>query len=96
MFLVQFFVNNAKMTLEHFLNVPNQTNFENRENTEIAGNSVKTGRFLSSKPQNWAIFSIYLLEIFYSYTPDRVLSQVFRLFENSENFPDVFENNIFC
>ena len=45
MFSGQFFVKNAKKTLEHFLNGPNRTNFQNRKNAEIAGNSVKNGLF---------------------------------------------------
>ena len=49
MILGQFFVKNAKMTLEHFLNGPNQTKFENRENAKISGNSVKNGHFRPSK-----------------------------------------------
>ena len=33
------------MTIDHFLNAGNRTNFENRENPEIAGNSVKNWPF---------------------------------------------------
>ena len=50
-----------KLTLEHFLNDPNWTNFENFENTEIARNSMKNGLFQHSKHQNSGIFQdIYL------------------------------------
>ena len=31
-----FFVKNARITIEHFLNGPCRTKFENQENTEIA------------------------------------------------------------
>ena len=41
MFLGQFSSRTRKMTLEQFLNGQNRTNFENRKNAEIAGNSVK-------------------------------------------------------
>ena len=40
------------MTLEHFLNYPNRTKVENRENTEIPVNNVNNGRFRHSKYQN--------------------------------------------
>ena len=45
-----------KTTQEHLLNSPNRTNFENWENADIAGNSVKNGRFRHSKHQNSVIF----------------------------------------
>ena len=41
--------------------------------------------FRPSKHQNSIIFSRYLLEIVYTYVPDRVLSQIFRFFENPKN-----------
>ena len=39
-------------------------------------------------------FSRYLLEILYSYTPDRVLSHIFRFLEFEKNLSSV--NNLFC
>ena len=41
MFLDHFSPKTLKMTLEHFLNGPNRTKFENSENTEIAGTASK-------------------------------------------------------
>ena len=79
-----FFVKNAKMAIEHFLNGPSRTKFENQENTEIAGNGVKSGLFRSTKHQNSVNFIRYLPEISYTYTPDRVPSFIFRAFENSK------------
>ena len=43
------FVKNARIAIEHFLNGPCRTKFENQENTEIARNRVKSGLFRSSK-----------------------------------------------
>ena len=53
------FVENTEITIEHFLNGPSRTNFENRENTDIAGNRVKNGLFRSSKHQNSANFQMH-------------------------------------
>ena len=52
------------MTLEHFLNGPNRTNFENRKNAEITGNSVKNDRFRPSKRQKSGIFQDIYLQFF--------------------------------
>ena len=50
MLLGHFFSSRTrKMTLEHFLNDPSQTNFENRENAEMARNSLENGLFPPSK-----------------------------------------------
>ena len=43
MLLGQSFVKNTKIALEHFLNGPNWTKFENRNNAQILVNSVKSG-----------------------------------------------------
>ena len=56
MLLGQFIVKTRKIALEHFLNGPNRTNFETRKNAEIAGNSVKNGRFRPSKRQSSGIY----------------------------------------
>ena len=54
------------MTPEQFLNGPNRTKFENQENTEIPGNSVKSGRFRPSKYQTSAIAQdTYVFEILF-------------------------------
>ena len=63
------------MTLEPFLNCPNRTQFENRENTEIPGNRAKSGRLQHSKYQNSANFQDIYLK-FCTHTPDIVLSHV--------------------
>ena len=55
-FLGQSFVKDAKNTLEHFLNDPNRTEFENWKNAEILENSVKSGIFGHSKRQKSAVF----------------------------------------
>ena len=43
--VLRFFVKDAKIALEHYLNGPNRTKFDNRENIEIPGNSVRSGVF---------------------------------------------------
>ena len=61
MLLVSFSSRTQKMTLEHFFNHPDRTNFENWENAEIAGNSVKNDLLWPSKHQNYVIFQdIYM------------------------------------
>ena len=75
------FSRTQKLTLEHFLNGPNRKKSENRENTEIAGNSVKNSRFQPSKQQNSVIFQdIYLKFCINICAPDRALSHIFRFF----------------
>ena len=50
-----------KMTVKHFLNGPNRTNFENRENTEIARDSVKNSLLSTFKTPKLGHFQdIYL------------------------------------
>ena len=44
-FLGQFSVKNTKNDPKHFLNGPTRTKFENCENAEIPGNSVRNGHF---------------------------------------------------
>ena len=66
-----------KMTLKHFWNGPNRAKIENRENTEILVNTVKNGRFRTSKYQNLFICQDIYLK-FNIYRPDRVLSPIFR------------------
>ena len=80
MFLGQFFVKNTKMTLEYFLNYPNRTNFNNRKNAKMAGNSVKKWPFSRFKTRKLGHFSGYMLEILYTYTPDRDILHIFRFF----------------
>ena len=64
MFLGQFVIKNAKKALEHFLKGPNWTNFENRENTDIAGNSVKKWPFSTFKTPKLCHFQdIYLKSV---------------------------------
>ena len=89
-FWVSFSSRTRKMTLEYFWNGPNRANFESRENAEIAGNSVKMAFFDLQNSKTRVIFSRYLHEILYTYTPDRVLSHIFRIFENSRIFPNIF------
>ena len=63
MFWGPFFFKIAKNDIEHFSNGPNQTNFENQDNTEIAGNSVK----MAFKTPDLGYFSRYPHEILYIY-----------------------------
>ena len=51
--------------------------------------------FLILKAPKIGHFSIYILEIMYTYTPDRALLHIFRVMENSTK-SSFFENNIFC
>ena len=50
------FCQEREMTIEHFLNGPSRTQFENRENPEIVGNRMKSGLFRSSKHQKYVNF----------------------------------------
>ena len=72
MFLGQFFIKNAKMALKHFLNSQNRIKFDNRENVEIQGNSMKNGHCSKSKFSNadLAVYSqaaIMALRMFATY-----------------------------
>ena len=95
MFLGQFFVKNAKITLEHFLNGPNRTNSESRKNAEITGNSVKNGRFQPSKHQNLGIFQ----DIYLKFCTHIHLAWLFHIYSGFlkiwKRFLQFFENNIF-
>ena len=67
-FLGYFFVKNAKVALEHFLNDPNRTKFENRENIEnreIPVKSVKLPFSIFKMPKH-CHFLRYLIEILYT------------------------------
>ena len=95
--LGKLFVNKAKndpRTL--FFEWPKSDNFENRENTEIAGNSVKMP-FSTLKAPKPGHFSRYLPEMLNTYTPGRALSHIFwqkrklsPLFEKKMFFGDYF------
>ena len=81
MFLVSFSSRTRKITLEHLLNGPIRTKFENRKNAEINGNSVKMAVFDLQNAQTRAflkISRIHLIGLYqvYTYTPDRALSGV--------------------
>ena len=67
------FRQDAKMTVEHFLNGPNGTKFKNRENMEIPGNGVKLTIF-DLKISILGHFPRCLHDILYTYTPFSVLS----------------------
>ena len=67
-FWVSFSWRTRKMTLKDFLSRPNVKNFENRENAEIAGNSVNNGRFRPSKHQNSVIFKMSTWNFVHIYT----------------------------
>ena len=92
-FLGQFFVTSAKMTLEHFL-------------TAKIGQILKIGKMRKSPEIAWKVavpyfqnaktFSRYLHAILYTYTPDRVLSHIFCFFFRIPEFSSIFsENDIF-
>ena len=87
MFLDQFFVKNAKMTLKHLLNGRNRIKLENRENVEIPGKGAKNGHFRPSKCHKLVTFKDMDLNFC---TPDRVLSHIFRFFENAKIFLENF------
>ena len=96
MFLGQFFVKNAKMTLEHFLNGLNRTNFENRKNAEFARNGMKNDRFRPSKRRNSGIFQ----DIYLKFCTRINLTGLFHIYSGFSKIrkfsPNCFENNIFC
>ena len=66
-----------------FLNDPNRTKFEDWENTEIPGNSVK---LLFSTLHRHFFQNVYLIEILYTYKPDSVLSHIFPFSCENWNF----------
>ena len=82
---VSFSSRMRNMALEHFLNVRNRITFENREYAEISGNSVKMDVSDLQNAKNRS-FSRYLLEILLTYTPKRVLPQIFRFLKVLEFF----------
>ena len=92
-FRVNFSSRTRKMTLEHFLNGPNRTSFENQKNAEIAGNIVKNGRFRPSKRQNPGILKISTLNFVHVYTWQGTVIYIL-FYENSKISP-CFENSIF-
>ena len=55
-FLSQFFVKNTKNDTKTLFERPKSVKFENRENEEIPGNSVKNGHFRLSKYHKLVIF----------------------------------------
>ena len=78
------------MTLKHFLNGPNRTNFEKRKNAEIAKNSMKNGSFNLQNAKTRAVFKpvstwnfvhVYIWEGFFTYI---------LLFWKLENFLHIF------
>ena len=77
------------MTLEHFLNRPNQTDYENRENAEIAGNSVKNGNFRTSKHDNSVTFQDMYL-IFCTHVHLTQFFHIYSVFGNFENITIIF------
>ena len=83
MLLGQFFVKNVKNNPRIIFERPKLDKFQKSENAEIVGNSIKEAFFHLQTPE-LGHFSRYLLEIVYTYTPDRVLSHIFRFY--SENF----------
>ena len=85
MFWGLFFVENAKNDPRRLFERPKSYKFiENWENAEIARNSAKMA-FLTFQTPKLGHFSRYLHEILQTYTPDRVLSHIFRFFENLIN-----------
>ena len=95
MFLGSFSLRTRKMTLEHFLNGRDRTKFENRENVEIAGISVKNVLFRPSKYPNSAIFQ----DVYMKFCTHIHLTGVFHIhsgfFENSKKIP-IFWKYGFC
>ena len=83
------------MTLEHFLNGPKRTKFENRENAEIPVNSVKSGLFWAVKTAKLRRISRCQLEMLYTYSSIRVLSSILKIVENSQLFLEDFEKGHF-
>ena len=88
MFMGQFFVKNEKNDPGTRFERPKSENFENRENAEIAGNSVKMAFFTFETPK-FGHFSRYVHDVLYTYTPDRVLSHLFR-FLKIRNISPIF------
>ena len=66
--LGQIFVENAKKTLEHFLNSSSRTKIENRENAEILVNSIKVTSWgiQNAKTQPFSEIKTEILYIFLS------------------------------
>ena len=94
-FWVNFSSRTRKMTLEHSLNGPNPTYFENRENAEIGRNIVKITFFDLRNTKTWPFYKIFCA-ILYTYTSDRALSQIFLFFNSIKSSPHFIEDNIFC
>ena len=96
MFLGQFFVQNAKN--EHFLNGSNWTNFENRENAEIAGNSVKMALFDLQNTKTRPFFQDAYMKLcthkhlpgffdtYFGFRKFRKFPQKMKIFRNFRNF----------
>ena len=77
------------MILEHFLNDPNRTKFENRENTGILVNSVKSGTLGHSERQNSAVFKISTLNFVHVFTGKCSFTCIL-FFENLIDFLETF------
>ena len=75
------------MALEHFLNGPNRTKFENLANTEISWNCLKIAIFslqnIKTRP-----FSTISTGILGTHTPGRVFFIRILFFENAKIFLD--------
>ena len=94
-FWVSFSSTTPKMTLEHFLNGPNRTKFENRKNADIAETNVKMTVFDLQNAKFRAFFQLIYLTFctrIHKTGPCHIYSSFF----NSKIFPECFENNILC
>ena len=95
MFLGHFIVKNAKNDPRTLFERPKSDKFKKkRKNADIAGNSVKSGRFRPLERQNSGIFhDIYLK--FCTRLHPRELFHLYSVFRKFEIFPEFFENNVF-
>ena len=86
MFLGQFFAKDAINDPRTLFEWPKSDKFlKNRENAQMAGNSVKNCLFSTFKTPKLGHFSRYIHGILYTYTPD--VFQYIPFFENSKRFP---------
>ena len=92
MFKVISFIRNVYNNPRALFERPNRPKCENRESTEILGNSVKNGRFRPSKYQNSVIYQDIYLKLCTHIAPDSVISHVCIPFFFTTCFPLLFNN----
>ena len=96
LFLTQFFVKNAKNDHRTLFEPHKTDKFWKSGKCRNHRKQREKWPFSTFKTPKLGHFSRYLLDFFYTYTPDRVLSHIF-VYWKFEKFPHFFfKKNIFC